>query len=112
MGHQLFAMANGAKTYKMKFGHRGFNHAVREIATGRVDFTSQTMVMQLAVRICQSIWSLPTKKINDKSVEGVRHRYQPAFSVQYHPDAAPGPHDASYLFDEFIEMMEAFKQSN
>ncbi|CAG5944237.1 carbamoyl-phosphate synthase, small subunit [Streptococcus pneumoniae] len=52
------------------------------------------------------------EEINDKSVEGVRHRYQPAFSVQYHPDAAPGPHDASYLFDEFIEMMEVFKQSN
>jgi len=112
MGHQLFAMANGAKTYKMKFGHRGFNHAVREIATGRVDFTSQNHGYAVSREDLPEHLIITHEEINDKSVEGVRHRYQPAFSVQYPPDAAPGPHDASYLFDEFIEMMEAFKQSN
>ncbi|MDS2578920.1 carbamoyl phosphate synthase small subunit, partial [Streptococcus pneumoniae] len=105
-------MANGAKTYKMKFGHRGFNHAVREIATGRVDFTSQNHGYAVSREDLPEHLIITHEEINDKSVEGVRHRYQPAFSVQYHPDAAPGPHDASYLFDEFIEMMEVFKQSN
>ena len=112
MGHQLFAMANGAKTYKMKFGHRGFNHAVREIATGRVDFTSQNHGYAVSREDLPDHLIITHEEINDKSVEGVRHRYQPGFSVQYHPDAAPGPHDASYLFDEFIEMMEAFKMNN
>lgn len=112
MGHQLFAMANGAKTYKMKFGHRGFNHAVREIATGRIDFTSQNHGYAVSREDLPEHLIITHEEINDKSVEGVRHRYQPGFSVQFHPDAAPGPHDASYLFDEFIEMMEAFKQSN
>ena len=112
MGHQLFAMANGAKTYKMKFGHRGFNHAVREIATGRVDFTSQNHGYAVSREDLPEHLIITHEEINDKSVEGVRHRYQPGFSVQFHPDAAPGPHDASYLFDEFIEMMEAFKQVN
>ena len=112
MGHQLFAMANGAKTYKMKFGHRGFNHAVREIATGRVDFTSQNHGYAVSREDLPEHLIITHEEINDKSVEGVRHRYLPGFSVQFHPDAAPGPHDASYLFDEFIEMMEAFKQAN
>ena len=93
MGHQLFAMANGAKTYKMKFGHRGFNHAVREIATGRVDFTSQNHGYAVSREDLPEHLIITHEEINDKSVEGVRHRYQPGFSVQFHPDAAPGPHD-------------------
>ncbi|OFU71589.1 MULTISPECIES: carbamoyl phosphate synthase small subunit [Streptococcus] len=107
MGHQLFSMANGAKTHKMKFGHRGFNHAVREIATGRVDFTSQNHGYAVSREGLPECLIVTHEEINDKSVEGVRHRDYPAFSVQFHPDAAPGPHDADYLFDEFMEMMDA-----
>ena len=110
MGHQLFSMANGARTHKMKFGHRGFNHAVREIATGRVDFTSQNHGYAVSREDLPACLIVTHEEINDKSVEGVRHRYYPAFSVQFHPDAAPGPHDASYLFDEFMEMMDTFQE--
>ncbi|HEM5051479.1 TPA: glutamine-hydrolyzing carbamoyl-phosphate synthase small subunit [Streptococcus suis] len=110
MGHQLFAKANGATTYKMKFGHRGFNHAVREIATGRVDFTSQNHGYAVAREDLPECLMITHEEINDKSVEGVRHKYYPGFSVQFHPDAAPGPHDASYLFDEFMELMDSFKK--
>ncbi|HFI0234973.1 glutamine-hydrolyzing carbamoyl-phosphate synthase small subunit [Streptococcus suis] len=109
MGHQLFAKANGAKTYKMKFGHRGFNHAVREIATGRVDFTSQNHGFAVSREDLPECLMITHEEINDKSVEGVRHRHHPAFSVQFHPDAAPGPHDASYLFDEFMDLIDAFQ---
>ena len=73
----------------MKFGHRGFNHAVREIATGRVDFTSQNHGYAVSREDLPEHLIITHEEINDKSVEGVRHRYQPAFSVQYHPDAAP-----------------------
>ncbi|KXT78886.1 carbamoyl phosphate synthase small subunit [Streptococcus sp. DD13] len=109
MGHQLFSKANGAETYKMKFGHRGFNHAVREIATGRIDFTSQNHGYAVSRENFPDDLMITHEEINDHSVEGVRHRRFPAFSVQYHPDAAPGPHDASYLFDEFMEMIDAFQ---
>lgn len=112
LGHQLLSMANGASTYKMKFGHRGFNHAVREIATGRVDFTSQNHGYAVSREDLPDELIITHEEINDKSVEGIRHRYYPAFSVQYHPDAAPGPHDASYLFDEFLEMIDAFKANS
>ena len=108
MGHQLFSMANGAKTYKMKFGHRGFNHAVREIASGRVEFTSQNHGFAVSREDLPADLRITHEEINDRSVEGVRHLRYPAFSVQFHPDAAPGPHDASYLFDEFMEMMDRF----
>ncbi|EHJ52166.1 carbamoyl phosphate synthase small subunit [Streptococcus macacae] len=109
MGHQLFSLANGARTYKMKFGHRGFNHSVREIATGRIDFTSQNHGFAVDRSTLPNELIITHEEINDQSVEGVRHRYYPAFSVQFHPDSAPGPHDASYLFDEFLELIDAFK---
>ena len=112
MGHQVFALANGAKTYKMKFGHRGFNHPVREIATGNIGFTSQNHGYAVSRENFPSELLITHEEINDKSIEGVRHRFFPAFSVQFHPDAAPGPHDASYLFDEFMEMIDAFKQQH
>lgn len=109
MGHQLFCLANQAKTYKMPFGHRGFNHAVREIATGKVDFTSQNHGYAVSREDFPESLLVTHEEINDNSIEGVRHKYFPAFSVQFHPDAAPGPHDASYLFDEFIDMIDAFQ---
>ena len=111
LGHQLFSLANGADTFKMKFGHRGLNHPVREIATGRVDFTSQNHGYAVDDNTIDPEKLIVTHvEINDGTIEGVRHRHYPAFSVQFHPDAAPGPHDALYLFDEFIEMMEAWKE--
>ncbi|WP_285120273.1 carbamoyl phosphate synthase small subunit [Lactococcus petauri] len=108
LGHQLFSLANGATTYKMKFGHRGFNHAVREIATGRIDFTSQNHGYAVSADDLPEDLLVTHVEINDASIEGVRHKRYPAFSVQFHPDAAPGPHDASYLFDDFMDMMDKY----
>ncbi len=111
LGHQLFALANGADTYKMKFGHRGLNHPVREIATGKIDFTSQNHGFAVSAEsIDQEALMITHVEVNDETIEGIRHRKFPAFSVQFHPDAAPGPHDAVHLFDEFIELMEAWKE--
>lgn len=111
LGHQLFALANGAKTYKMKFGHRGFNHPVREVATKRIDFTSQNHGYAVdADSINPQNLLITHVEINDQTVEGLRHRQYPAFSVQFHPDAAPGPHDAAHLFDEFIDMIDDFNR--
>jgi carbamoyl-phosphate synthase small subunit len=111
LGHQLFALANDAKTYKMKFGHRGLNHPVREIATGRIDFTSQNHGFAVdANSIDPEKLMVTHTEVNDNTVEGIRHRKYPAFTVQFHPDAAPGPHDAVHLFDEFMEMMDAWKE--
>ncbi|AXH05165.1 carbamoyl phosphate synthase small subunit [Lactiplantibacillus plantarum] len=108
LGHQLFALANGADTFKMKFGHRGFNHPVREIATGRIDFTSQNHGYAVdRDSLAQTDLLITHEEINDGTVEGLRHRDYAAFSVQYHPDAAPGPHDADHIFDEFIDLMAA-----
>jgi len=96
-------------TFKMKYGHRGFNHPVREIATGRIDFTSQNHGYAVDPDSIDPDTLLITHvEINDGTVEGLRHRLYPAFTVQFHPDAAPGPHDADHLFDEFMEMMDAF----
>lgn len=111
LGHQLFSLANDADTFKMKFGHRGLNHPVKEIATGRIDFTSQNHGYAVDEKSIDPEKLMVTHiEINDGTIEGVRHRQFPAFSVQFHPDAAPGPHDALHLFDEFIEMMEAWKE--
>lgn len=111
LGHQLFALANGADTYKMKFGHRGLNHPVREVATGRIDFTSQNHGFAVDESTIDPEKLMITHvEVNDETVEGVKHRHFPAFTVQYHPDAAPGPHDGLHLFDEFMELMDAWKE--
>lgn len=111
LGHQLFALANGADTFKMKFGHRGFNHPVREIATGRIDFTSQNHGYAVSPdSIDQTRLLITHEEINDHTVEGLRHKEYAAFSVQFHPDANPGPHDANHLFDDFMDMMTTFQQ--
>ncbi|MDK6375869.1 MULTISPECIES: carbamoyl phosphate synthase small subunit [Aerococcus] len=111
MGHQLFSKANGAKTYKMKFGHRGFNHAVRELATGQINFTSQNHGYAVSREDLPADLEITHEEINDHTVEGLRHKKYPAFSVQYHPDACPGPHDADYLFDSFLKLIEESKQT-
>ncbi|MGX6961264.1 carbamoyl phosphate synthase small subunit [Vagococcus xieshaowenii] len=113
LGHQLFSLANGAKTYKLPFGHRGSNHPVREIATGRIDFTSQNHGYAVSKESLEETDLIVTHvEVNDETVEGVKHRLYPAFSVQFHPDAAPGPHDAHHVIEEFIELMDAWKESN
>jgi len=106
LGQQLLALALGGRTYKLKFGHRGANHPVKELATGRVDITTQNH------GFCVDIESLPAHDVeithinlNDQTLEGMRHRSLPVFSVQYHPEASPGPHDARDLFGRFTRMM-------
>ena len=111
LGHQIFALANGADTYKMKFGHRGFNHPVREIATGRINFTSQNHGYAVKPESVDTNELIIThREINDNTVEGLRHKRYPAFTVQFHPDAAPGPHDADDLFDDFMHMIDHRKE--
>jgi len=109
LGHQLLGLAMGGKTYKLKFGHRGGNQPVKNLLNGKVEITTQNH------GFCVDMDSLPAGQVeithinlNDRSLEGMRHRRIPAFSVQYHPEASPGPHDAAYLFDEFITLMEKY----
>ncbi|RAK23298.1 carbamoyl-phosphate synthase small subunit [Anoxybacillus vitaminiphilus] len=111
LGHQLFALACGADTEKMKFGHRGSNHPVKHLATGKVAITSQNhgyTVNEQSLK--QTRLEVTHVALNDGTVEGLRHLDYPAFTVQYHPEASPGPEDANHLFDEFISMIEQFKK--
>ncbi|MBM6753988.1 glutamine-hydrolyzing carbamoyl-phosphate synthase small subunit [Lactobacillus alvi] len=113
MGHQLFALANGAKTYKMKFGHRGFNHPVRDLASGKTYFTSQNHGYAVdAASVKETQLTVSQVEVNDGTVEGLRHKQYPAFSLQFHPDAAPGPHDAASLFDTFIKLVDDQKEAH
>ena len=106
LGHQLLGLALGGKTFKLKFGHRGANQPVKHLETDRVEITSQNH------GFCVDIDSLPNSvdvthiNLNDDTLEGIQHREYPIFSVQYHPEASPGPHDASYLFSRFTKMMD------
>ena len=106
LGHQLLATALGATTYKLPFGHHGGNHPVRRIATGRVEITSQNHNYAVAEDSLASS-EITHVNLNDGVIEGIRSRDTPVFSVQYHPEAGPGPHDARYLFDEFRSLMDA-----
>ena len=111
MGHQIFALANGAKTYKMKFGHRGFNHPVRNLKTGKIAFTSQNHGFAVdPSSIDDTDLQITHLEVNDGTVEGLQHSKYPAFSVQFHPDAAPGPHDAEQLFDKFMALIDSNKE--
>ena len=107
LGHQILGLAYGGKTYKLKFGHRGANQPVKDLMTGRIEITSQNH------GFCVDMKSLNPDEVelthinlNDNSCEGMRHKKFPAFSVQYHPENAPGPHDSEYLFDRFIGMLK------
>ncbi|WP_163653967.1 carbamoyl phosphate synthase small subunit [Listeria sp. PSOL-1] len=107
LGHQLFALANGGDTFKMKFGHRGANHPVKEIATGRVDFTAQNHGYSVTEKsLLGTDLEVTHVELNDGTIEGLAHTAFKAFTVQYHPEANPGPSDVNYLFDQFIDMME------
>ena len=110
LGHQLLSRAIGAKTYKLKFGHRGANQPVKNLDTGRVEITSQNHGFAVDRESLEANGGVVTHvNLNDGTVEGFRHQTLPAFCVQYHPEASPGPHDAAYLFDAFIEMMKTKK---
>ena len=112
LGHQLIGLACGAKTYKLKFGHRGGNHPVLDLKTGKVAITSQNHGYAIDEESLENTDLEVTHiALNDKTNEGVRHKKYPCFSVQYHPEASPGPEDANYLFDEFVEMMENYKRA-
>ncbi len=107
LGHQLCGLALGGKTFKLKFGHHGSNHPVKNLRTQKVEITAQNH------GFCVDPESLPSSDVevthvnlNDYTNEGMRHRSLPLFSVQYHPEASPGPHDARYLFDDFISLMK------
>ncbi|MFD0960280.1 carbamoyl phosphate synthase small subunit [Paenibacillus chungangensis] len=113
LGHQLFALACGADTTKLKFGHRGGNHPVKELATNRCYITSQNhSYTVLESSISDTKLEVTHINNNDKTIEGLKHKQYPAFSVQYHPEAAPGPHDSSYLFDKFLDMIADYKANN
>jgi carbamoyl-phosphate synthase small subunit len=108
LGHQILGLAYGGSTYKLKFGHRGSNQPVKDLATGRIEITSQNH------GFCVDLDSLDKNEVelthvnlNDGSLEGMKHKKYPAFSVQHHPENAPGPHDSEYLFDRFINMLKA-----
>lgn len=105
-GHQLLGLAFGGKTYKLKFGHRGANQPVIETATGRVDITSQNHGFAVDIKSLPDDVETTHINLNDKTSEGQRHKKLPVFSVQYHPEAAPGPNDAFHLFDRFVKMVD------
>jgi len=105
LGHQLLCLACGAKTYKLKFGHRGSNQPVLNHRTGRVEITTQKHGFAVSAESLPDALETTHVNLNDDTVEGVRHRKYPAFSVQYHPEASAGPHDSDYLFDEFRAML-------
>jgi carbamoyl-phosphate synthase small subunit len=110
LGHQLLSRAIGAKTYKLKFGHRGGNQPVMNVDTGRVEITSQNHGFAVERGSLEANGGFVTHvNLNDQTVAGFRHTKLPMFSVQYHPEASPGPHDAAYLFDAFIELMKTKK---
>ena len=110
LGHQLCGLALGGKTYKLKFGHHGGNHPVRNNATGKVEITAHNHNFAVDPdSINTSEVELTHVDLNDQTLEGLRHKTLPLFSVQYHPEAAPGPHDSHYLFHDFRQMMEEWK---
>ncbi len=106
LGHQVLGLALGAKSFKLKFGHRGGNHPVKDLATGRIEITSQNHGFAIDAESLPPTLQLTHKNLYDGTVEGLRHVDRPVFCVQYHPEAAPGPHDADYLFGQFLDAME------
>ncbi|HMC76990.1 MAG TPA: glutamine-hydrolyzing carbamoyl-phosphate synthase small subunit [Vicinamibacterales bacterium] len=106
LGHQVLSLAMGGDTYKLKFGHRGGNHPVKDLATGKVEITSQNHGFAVDPESLPADVKVTHVNLYDGTVEGLRHQTKPVFCVQYHPEAAPGPHDADYLFKQFVEEME------
>jgi len=113
LGQQLIGLALGGKTYKLKFGHHGANHPVKDLATGRIDITVQNHGFCVDFdSMGDATVDLTHVNLNDGTCEGMRHRRYPVFSVQFHPEAGPGPHDAHHLFDRFVNLMREYKTAN
>lgn len=111
MGHQILALASGISTYKMHHGHRGLNHPVKNLITGRSAITSQNhgfSVNKEDILKSETV-EITHVNLNDDTVEGIRRKDRPAFSVQYHPEASPGPHDSRYLFKDFLDIIKRHK---
>jgi carbamoyl-phosphate synthase small subunit len=106
LGHQILGLAMGGKTFKLKFGHRGANHPVKKLDTGKIEITSQNHGFAVDPASLPSDVEVTHKNLYDGTVEGLRHKDKPVFCVQYHPEASPGPHDADYLFQDFIQKIE------
>jgi carbamoyl-phosphate synthase small subunit len=110
LGHQLLSLAAGARTFKLKFGHRGANQPVLNVDSGRVEITTQNHGFAVEEETLPEHLEITHRNLNDNTIAGVRHRQLPAFSVQYHPEASAGPHDSEYLFDNFRQLMLAQQQ--
>jgi carbamoyl-phosphate synthase small subunit len=106
LGHQVLSLAMGGETYKLKFGHRGANHPVKELESGKVEITSQNHGFAVDPKSLPEDVRVTHVNLYDGTVEGLRHKTRPVFCVQYHPEASPGPHDADYLFRQFLDEME------
>ena len=112
LGNQILGLALGARTYKLKFGHHGVNHPVKDFEGGRIGITSQNHGFCVdAQNLDFNAVEVIHVNLNDNSIEGIRHKKYPAFSIQYHPESAPGPHDTQYVFGQFISMIEAGKNA-
>ncbi|GJM16149.1 MAG: carbamoyl-phosphate synthase small chain [Thermodesulfobacteriota bacterium] len=107
LGHQILSLALGAETYKLKFGHRGANQPVKNLASGKVEITSQNHGFAVDGKTLGNDVEITHVNLNDSTIEGIKHKKYPAFSVQYHPEASPGPHDSSYLFQDFVNLMKS-----
>ena len=107
LGHQILGLAAGAERFRLKFGHHGCNHPVKNLKNGRVEITSQNHNFALKLESLPNCLELTHKNLNDNTVEGIRHKKEPMFAVQYHPEAGPGPHDPAYLFNTFKEMIDS-----
>ncbi len=107
LGHQLLGLALGGKTYKLKFGHRGGNQPVKNLITNKIEITCHNHGFAVdSDSLEDRVVQFTHMNLNDQTLEGIRHRYLPVYSVQYHPEASPGPHDSLYLFDDFIQLMK------
>ena len=106
LGHQILGLAMGGTTFKLKFGHRGANHPVKQLTTGKVEITSQNHGFAVDPASLPADVEVTHVNLYDGTVEGLRHKTHPVFCVQYHPEASPGPHDADYLFDDFLRLIE------
>jgi carbamoyl-phosphate synthase small subunit len=110
LGHQIMGLALGGKTYKLKFGHHGGNQPVMDLTTRKVEITAQNHGFAVDADSLKGAVEVTHVNLNDNTVEGLVHRELPIFSVQYHPESSPGPHDANYLFTRFIEMMDKHRR--
>ena len=106
LGHQLLGLAFGAKTYKLKFGHRGGNQPVKNLLTGKIEITSHNHGFSVEIDSLPNELEITHLNLNDQTLEGMQHHHLPIFSVQYHPESAPGPHDGAYLFERFSELVK------